>query len=439
MEKSFFSEFKTVTVEDQLAKIHLDLGGKEGYQNLIWNAPEGINVHPIYPQKEISVTPSAIKECISWKITQYLSFNQDQALFLRRIEKALNNGVEALYLEINAPCDFIQALKRLLHNTTCTVFFVFRHLPKESTLQLIESFDQAVLCFDFQAEGLLQGGWSKSYTDSKNQWLLLNIKAKPRMVLVNAAIYANAGAHISQQLSYALLHLNEYLNTLSQNQQKTSIKVFVKFAFGSNYFFEIAKCHAFKAMAENLFKAYDFPIQLSLIGEPLQRNKCTMDYNVNLLRTSAEMMSAVLGTVDYVMNHPYDLRFNPPSDFSDRMARNQLLLLKYESGFDQLPSPVEGTHYITSMIEELKAKAWSHFLAEEAKGGWEKIVQSNQLKNNITTTAAAEKARINSEEQVLVGATKYQDTATLSAAIETKDLIPKFTDFKPLTTNYLQQ
>ena len=68
----------------------------------------------------------------------------------------------------------------------------------------------------------------------------------------------------------------------------------MQWAFGSNYFFEIAKSHAFRILAENLFKPYDFKVNLSLLGEPLQRNKCTMDYNVNILRTTTEMMSAVL-------------------------------------------------------------------------------------------------------------------------------------------------
>ncbi len=62
-------------------------------------------------------------------------------------------------------------------------------------------------------------------------------------------------------------------------------------------------------------------------------------------------MSAVLGEVHYVMNLPYDLRFNPPNDFGERIARNQLLLLKYESGFDHLHSPAQGSYYLEALVE----------------------------------------------------------------------------------------
>ena len=192
-------------------------------------------------------------------------------------------------------------------------------------------------------------------------------------------------------------------------------------------------------MLAHLIEAYDFPINLRLLGEPLRRNKCTLDYNVNLLRTSTEMMSAVLGGVDFVMNHPYDLRFNPPNDFADRIARNQLLLLKHESGFDQLRSPVAGTHYLSSLIEGLKAKSWAHFLTEEAQGGWVKIVDSNRLQKSIASTAALEKKRLHAGEQVLVGATKYQDDTTLNVKAQLEAPSDLYSDFIPLTLQYLQQ
>ena len=175
------------------------------------------------------------------------------------------------------------------------------------------------------------------------------------------------------------------------------------------------------------------------MGEPLQRNKCTMDYNVNLLRTTTEMMSAVLGEVDYAMNHPYDLRFNPPNDFADRMARNQLLLLKHESGFDQFSSPVAGTHYVAALIEELSAQSWTQFLAQEAKGGWIKVVQSNDLQKAIFAVAEAENARLRIGEHVLVGATKYQDSTSLNAIAKATASLQQYADFTPLSIQYLQE
>ena len=439
MEKSFFKEFSPLTPADQIAKIQFDQGGQKGYNDLLWSTPEGIEVHPIYPQADQQVNSSVFNETISWSITQYLPVHQEEEVFLGQLQKALENGVECLYLELKNPCDFIPAILVQLKKAVGPTFFIFRYTPNRENLQLIDQCLNCIICYDFLAEALLQGGWSSTYNDSKRAWLSLGAQYKTMSVFVNAAVYANAGAHLTQQLTYALLQLNEYLNILSLQQQKAPVELIVQFAFGSNYFFEIAKCHAFRGMLAHLFEAYDFPVNIRLLGEPLRRNKCTLDYNVNLLRTSTEMMSAVLGGVDFVMNHPYDLRFNPPNDFADRIARNQLLLLKHESGFDQLRSPVAGTHYLSSLIEGLKAKSWAHFLTEEAQGGWVKIVDSNRLQKSIASTAALEKKRLHAGEQVLVGATKYQDDTTLNVKAQLEAPSDLYSDFIPLTLQYLQQ
>jgi len=439
MEKSFFKEFSPLTPADQIAKIQFDQGGQKGYNDLLWSTPEGIEVHPIYPQADQQVNSSVFNETISWSITQYLPVHQNEEVFLSQLQKALVNGVECLYLELKNPCDFIPAILAQLQKVGGPIFFIFRYVPNKANLKWIDQCSNCIICYDFLAEALLQGGWSSSYNNSKRAWLSLHSQHKTMSVYVNAAVYANAGAHLAQQLTYALLHVNEYLNVLSSQQQKAPVELIVQFAFGSNYFFEIAKCHAFRGMLAHLIEVYDFPINLRLLGEPLRRNKCTLDYNVNLLRTSTEMMSAVLGGVDFVMNHPYDLRFNPPNDFADRIARNQLLLLKHESGFDQLRSPVAGTHYLSSLIEGLKAKSWAHFLTEEAQGGWVKIVDSNRLQKSIASTAALEKKRLHAGEQVLVGATKYQDDTTLNVKAQLEAPPDLYSDFIPLTLQYLQQ
>ena len=439
MEKSFFKDFEALSIADQRAKIHGDLGGKNAYDALVWNSPEGIAVHPLYPLNEAEKKRKDLKEISPWKITQYLTFERDKEVFLGRIVNALDNGVEALYLELHSPVDFMQSILSLLLKSTVKTFLVFRYFPKKEEIELLNKRDHIKVCYDFHAEGLLQGGWPETYAISQQQWWTLFKQNKPVNLYVNASIYANSGADVSQQLTFTLLHLNEYLNILSQNRHKAPINIVVQFAYGSNYFFEIAKSHAFKILAENLFQPHDFKVNLSLLGEPLQRNKCTLDYNVNLLRTSTEMMSAVLGEVDYVMNHPYDLRFNPPNDFADRIARNQLLLLKHESGFDYCASPVNGTHYITTLIEQLSQQSWTQFLKGEAKGGWLKMVASNDIQTQITQAEEAEKARLYTGEQVLVGATKYQDSSTLNAVAKEKTPLPLFSDFTALNIQYLQE
>lgn len=435
MDASFFREFTVLSTEDQLAKLRQAVGGEQGYQKLLWESPEGIKVHPIYTNDHVSNKSMPTEKSLDWKVTQHITIVGDKETCLWRMQNALNMGVEALYLEFLTPCPFFEELIFKLEDSNCALFFVFLYLPSQDQRERIATLVNAKLCFDFFGTGLRQGGWAVT----QEQWFSLLKNQKKANLFVNASIYGDAGATIHQQLLYALMHLNEYLTTLSQNKYENLLEVHIQFAFGSNYFFEIAKSIVFTSLAEHLFKAYGFSPKLILLGAPLQRNKCCVDYNVNLLRSSAEIMSAVLGEVDYVMNLPYDLRFNPPNDFGDRIARNQLLLLKYESGFDHLHSPAQGSYYLEALVEELKSTVWEDFRLNEEAGGWLTMVKKNVLQDAIAQADLAERYRLKNGDQVLVGVTKYQDATALSTECKTKEKRPPFTSFTALPIHYLDE
>lgn len=437
MEKSFFSEFSSLSAEEQLAKIQLDLGGDKAYHDLLWESPEGVKVHPIYTKDFAPPQQLPSQHNLDWRTTQYITIGEEKETCLGRMQNALDNGIAALYLEFDTPCSFFDELIDEVKKMKCTFFFVFLDQPNKRQMDRIDRLTNAHLCFDLYSTGLCNGSWQTSFETAEEQWVSMVNQQKSASLFVNAATYADAGATIVQQLSFALLQLNEYLNTLATTQHQEIHEVLIQFAYGSNYFFEIAKSKVFSSLAKQLTGAYDFTVKLSIIGVPLQRNKCCTDYNVNLLRTSAEMMSAVLGEVSYVMNHPYDLRFNPPNDFADRIARNQLLLLKHESDFSQIPSPTAGSYYLDTLIEELQFKAWEDFLEGEEKGGWLKMVHSSCIQDAIAKEDAAERERLNCGEQVLVGVTKYQDDSTLSARPAARTKEENLPSFKALPINFL--
>ena len=179
--------------------------------------------------------------------------------------------------------------------------------------------------------------------------------------------------------------------------------------------------------------------ELIITAEPLQRNKTTTDYNVNILRTTTEMMSAVLGGANRVMNHPYDLRFNPPNAFGDRIARNQLHILKHESYFDRLPNVMEGCYYVETLQHEMKDKAWSLFLEVEQNGGWLRALESNTLQSDIEQSRGEEDERFSKGELILVGTNKFASPSSLNATVKTvEDRVENKKDlFRPLETHYL--
>ena len=405
MLKTFFDDFKTLSKSAQNDKIQADLGGSLPY----WETPEGISLQPIYHKEDAEVEKGFTSKASSWKLGQYIQFTHAKEC-LNRTEDALANGVEVLYFVVEDQSEWIaDVLQRIAGKETLAYFF-FKQAPSSNVLEQIKSCENAILLYDPFGRFVECG--TSLLPNEADHYI-----PKTATLFVDAAIYANAGAHAVQQIAFGLAQLNEYMTQFSA-WFEGKIEVVVRMAQGSSYFIEMAKLIAFRSLAATMIGEYSLQVELKIIAEPLQRNKSRVDYNVNFLRTSSEMMSAILGEADVVVNHPYDLRFNPPSHFSDRMARNQLLILKHESYFDQFPKVTQGAYYIETLIRELKQSSWTQFLAIEAAGGWMQEIQKNNLQEQISLAQQNEQALINQGKLTVVGVNKYFDKTALSAPLE---------------------
>ena len=219
-----------------------------------------------------------------------------------------------------------------------------------------------------------------------------------------------------QQLAYALAHANEYLNRFdSESIGKLTFKI----AVGSHYFFEIAKIRALRKLWETLAPEYSLPTECYITALPSQRNKTIYDYNVNMLRTTTECMSAILGGADTICNLPYDALFHKDNDFAERIARNQLLILKEESYFDAIESPATGSYYIESLTQQLAEKALVLFKDIELNGGFLKQLKSHTIQRKIKESAKKEQDLFDTGKEILVGTNAYQNPAdTLKENLE---------------------
>jgi methylmalonyl-CoA mutase len=220
---------------------------------------------------------------------------------------------------------------------------------------------------------------------------------------INSGTYQNAGANMVQQLAYILGQVNEYFNRIPNLNQPITIEVSV----GTNYFFEIAKLRALRLLFSTLTKEYNHYADCHIIATPTKRNKTLYDYNVNMLRTTTECMSAILGGADSIANLPYDALYHKDNEFGDRIARNQLLVLKHESYFDKVNNAAEGAYYIESLTEQLAEKALLLFKDIEANGGLITQLIEGNIQKKISESAAKEQELFDSGKEVLLGTNKY--------------------------------
>jgi methylmalonyl-CoA mutase len=126
-----------------------------------------------------------------------------------------------------------------------------------------------------------------------------------------------------------------------------------------------------------------------------------------MLRTTTESMSAVIGGANTVFNLPYDAIYHKSNDFGERIARNQLLILKAESYFDMVSNPADGSYYIETLTNELAEKALALFKEIEKAGGFLVMLKEGTFQRKIQESAQKEQQQFESGQLTLVGTNKH--------------------------------
>ena len=247
------------------------------------------------------------------------------------------------------------------------------------------------------------GNWFGNLEKDFEKLNAISNKTSVPFITIQSGIYQNAGANMVQQLAYTLAHINEYFNRIKNSNQPITIEVSV----GTNYFFEIAKLRALRLLFNTLAAEYNHTFDCQIIATPTKRNKTLYDYNVNMLRTTTECMSAVLGGANSISNLPYDALYHKDNEFGDRIARNQLLILKHESYFDKVHNPADGTYYIEVLTEQLAQKGLQLFKKIEENGGFISQLIEGNIQKKISENAAKEQELFDSGKEVLLGTNKY--------------------------------
>ncbi len=411
-----FSEFPEVSTKQWKQKIQVDLKGADYNDTLVWESLEGINVKPFYNQDDLKSIPTfSLPKNHDWSVAQVIYVGDEKKSNTKALT-ILEKGVESLIFTIpNETTDF-EVLLSGLDMEKIELYFYFEFLSVEPIKQLVgllsDKKAKAHLNIDIIGHLTKEGNWYHNL--EKDHKLLTDLvslgTSDISIVGVDASRYQNAGANMVQQLAYSLAHANEYLNhVVTSSAVEKSFTVTFKIAVGSNYFFEIAKIRALRWLWKSLASAYGIENECNILAIPSKRNKTLYDYNVNMLRTTSECMSAVLGGADTASNLAYDAIYHKDNEFGERIARNQLLLLKEEGYFSGASQIAEGAYYIESLTNQLAEKALSLFKQIEKTGGFLDALKKGTIQQKIKESAEKEQHLFDEGKIVSLGTNKYQN------------------------------
>jgi methylmalonyl-CoA mutase len=224
-----------------------------------------------------------------------------------------------------------------------------------------------------------------------------------------------AGATADLELAYTLADGVEYVRSgiaagLDIDAFAPRLSFF--WAIGMNYFMEVAKMRAARALWAKLMKELGAksPKSMSLRAhcQTSGWSLTAQDVFNNVVRTCVEAFAATHGGTQSLHTNALDEALALPTDFSARIARNTQLFIEYETGTTRVIDPWGGSYYVERLTYELAKKAWGHIQEVEKLGGMAKAIGQGLPKLRIEEAAARTQARIDSGKQVIVGVNKYQ-------------------------------
>lgn len=403
---NLFSDFEAVSSKQWKQQIQYELKGADYNETLVWESPEGIKVKPFYHNDETEVNFDAITPSKPFAIVQNIFVHDVKKSNARALE-TLQRGAESVRFTLENDAVSIDELMQNLPLENVNYYFSLPFLSVEFSNKINEfaSKNKANIFIQNDPIGQLvkDGNWFENLEKDFEKLNTIASKTAIPFLTISSGIYQNAGANIVQQLAYTLAHANDYFNRIPAINQPITIEV----AVGTNYFFEIAKLRALRILFNTLASEYNHNFDCHIIATPTKRNKTLYDYNVNMLRTTTECMSAILGGADAVANLAYDAIYHKDNEFGDRISRNQLLVLKHESYFDKVNNPADGAYYIETLTKQLAEKALELFKDIEKNGGLISQLIDGTIQRKINESAQKEQELFDSGKEVLLGTNKY--------------------------------
>ncbi len=448
-----FSNFPAVSTEEWMSKVAVDLKGADFEKRLVWRTNEGFNLQPFYTMEDIKESKlidalpgefpyvrGTKKNSNAWLVRQDIVVKDIKEANKKALD-LLNKGVESLSFKIDSKdindklfdllLDGIVADAVELNFSTCQghvvslakLFAAYVEKKKYDVKKLFGSFD-----FDFFNKMLTKGKEKGDFIETAKA-LIDAVQSLPRfrVLIVSATSLKNAGSYIVQELGYALAWGNEYLEQLTAAGVPAAVVAKrIKFDFGvsSDYFLEIGKFRAARLLWANIVAAYNptcnhdcdnqgangecrCASKMRVHAETAKFNLSLYDDYVNMLRTQTEAMSAGLAGVDSLTVLPFDLTYQDSTDFSERIARNQQLLLKEESHFDKVVDPAGGSYYIETVTNSIAEGAWAKFIAILEQGGFYKSVKDGLVQDDINASHKKRQLALATRRETLLGTNQF--------------------------------
>ena len=430
-QKKLFEQFPPVTTKEWMDKINVDLKGADFNKKLVWKTGEGFDVMPFYRKEDLEninyidaflplflrgdvrqPTDRGVNEKDNrWLIRQNIKVNDYRAANKKALE-ILMKGVDSLGFIITDPETIndknLSLLLEGIDPQGSEINFQSNGRAREIISSLVgisekNGTDKSSLWGAVEADPIgrlmangtlcipVEAGFDYLASLTRETALLPNF----RNIQINGSNFTNGGAGAVRELAFSISMATEYLDQLTErgiSAEDVASKIRFSFGIGPDYFMEIAKLRAARLLWSLIADAYNSAdsksFRMEIHSVTKVRNDAVADPYINMLRTQTEAMSAVLGGTDSLTVNPFDTAGDIPTEFQERIARNQQLILKKEAWFDKVADPSAGSYYIENLTAMIAENSWKLFLETENTGGFISALNSGFIREKIAGSAS---------------------------------------------------
>ena len=444
---NMLADFAPVSAQVWKDKIIADLKGADFDKKLVWRTPEGFNVQPFYRREDLKGLKTTVsapgqfpyvrgtRTNNEWAIRQNICACKNARKANAKALEVLNKGITSLGFCLDKDKLTYNFIKTLLNGVYAPAVAINFSICACAAPKLANILVRYYGRMGYDTKGLigsinvdpiknmlLKGkALTREQVSAKIAETVKAAKSLPgyRVVGVNSVILNNSGAYAAQELAYALAWGAEYMTMLTEAgipNYRAANAIRFNMGIGGNYFMEIAKFRAGRLLWAKIVEAYKDPIfttalrnaaKMNVSAETSRFNMTVFDAYVNLLRSQTETMSAALAGVDEITVTPFDVTYEEPTDFSERIARNQQLLLKEEAHFDKVVDPAAGSYYLENLTASIAAEAWKQFLDIQERGGMYQLVAEGKVQEHMASNLKARLADVAKRKEVLLGSNQF--------------------------------
>jgi methylmalonyl-CoA mutase N-terminal domain/subunit len=128
----------------------------------------------------------------------------------------------------------------------------------------------------------------------------------------------------------------------------------------------------------------------------------------NVVRTTTEALSAVLGGTQSLHTNSFDEALALPSEEAVRVALRTQQILAHETGVTNTIDPLGGSYFVEALTDRMEEAAYAYFERIDELGGMVEAIKQNYPQREIAEASFWLQEEVERGERIVVGVNRYQ-------------------------------